>query len=149
LTKLAHLCHTGAMRHLKLLLVSLCVGAISQALAADPPPPSPPVASATPVESATPVSSAPPAASTAAASAAKPEDATTAARLEAQTKRLKASGYKPEVHNGVTLFCRNEQKIGSRFETKTCSNGDEIERVAQDAKDNMQKGQRQNPLRSQ
>ena len=131
------------MRHLKLLLVSLCVGALSQALAADPPPPSPPV------ESATPVSSAPPAASTAAASADKPEVPTAAASLEAQTKRLKSLGYKPEVHNGVTLFCRNEQKIGTRFETKNCSNGDDIERAAREAKDAMQKGQMQNPLRSQ
>jgi hypothetical protein len=129
------------MRYLGVLLVSLCVGALSQALAADPPP-SPPAVPATPV------SSAPPSLSTAAASPAKPEDATSA-RLEAQTKRLKASGYKPEVHNGVTLFCRNEQKTGTRFETKTCSNGDDIERAAQDAKDTMQKGQRQNGVRSQ
>jgi hypothetical protein len=137
------------MRHLKLLLVSLCVGALSQALAADPPPPSPPVASATPV------SSVPPAASTAATSADKPEDPTAARleaekkRFEAQKKRLKAAGYKPEVHNGVTLFCRNEQKMGTRFETPFCGEGDDIERAARDAKDVMQKGQMQNPLRSQ
>ena len=130
------------MRHLKLLLVSLCVGALSQALAADPPPPPPAVP-------ATPVSSAPPTLSTAAASAAKPQDATAAASLEAQTKRLRSAGYKPEVHNGVTLFCRNEQKMGTRFETKTCSNGDDIERAARDAKDTIKNTQRQNPLRSQ
>jgi len=130
------------MLKLKLLLVSLCAGALSQALAADPPPPSPPVVSATPV------SSAPPTVSTPAESAAKPE-VPTAASLDAQTKRLKSAGYRPETHNGVTLFCRNEQKIGTRFETKTCSNGDDIERAARDAKDAVQNVQRQNPLRGQ
>ncbi|HEX3911934.1 MAG TPA: hypothetical protein VHW71_00390 [Steroidobacteraceae bacterium] len=129
------------MLRLKLCLVSLCVGALSQALAADPPQ-SPPAASAMPVASA------PSTVSTPAASAAKPEDLA-AARLEAQTKRLKAAGYKPQVRNGVTLFCRNETKIGTRFETKICADGDVIEKAAQDAKDVMQKVQMQNPLRSQ
>jgi hypothetical protein len=127
------------MQYLKLLLVSLCVGALSQALAADPPQAAAP---------ATPASSAPPPSSTDAASAVKPEDATAAANLAAQTKRLKSAGYKPEVHNGVTLFCRNEKKTGSFFETKTCSDGDNIERAAQEAKDAVQKNQRQNPLRA-
>jgi hypothetical protein len=68
-----------------------------------------------------------------------------AASLKAQAKRLKAAGYKPEVRNGVTLFCRNETRIGTRFETKTCSEGDIIEKGTQDTKDVMQKVQRQNP----
>jgi hypothetical protein len=127
------------MQYLKLLLVSLCVGALSPALAADPPPAAAP---------ATPDSSAPPPLSTA-ASAAKPEDATAAANLAAQTKRLRSAGYKPEVHNGVTVFCRNEKKIGSFFETKTCGDGDMIERAAQEAKDSVQKNQRQNGIRAQ
>jgi hypothetical protein len=104
------------MRYLKILLVSLCVGALSQALAADPPAPSTP--------------------------AAEPEKPTAAA-LEEQTKRLRALGYKPEVHNGVTIFCRKEMPLGSRFEKKTCGNGDEIERNAQAARDSMQNAQRQ------
>jgi hypothetical protein len=137
LTDLPHLCHTATMRRLKLLLICLCVGALSQALAADPPP----------VVSATSVASAPSTVSTPVASAAKPEDSA-AARLEAQTKRLKAARYKPEVRNGVTLFCRNETQLGTRFETKICSDGDIIEKGIQDAKDVMQKVQRQNPLTS-
>lgn len=105
------------MRHLKVLLVSLCVGALSQALAADPPPPpSPP--------------------------AAEPEKSTAAA-LEEQTKRLRAMGYKLEVHDGVTVFCRKEMPLGTRFEKKVCGNGDEIEKNAQAARDSVQNGQRQ------
>jgi hypothetical protein len=105
------------MRHLKILLLSLCVGALSQALAADPPPaPSPP--------------------------AAEPEKPTAAA-LEEQTKRLRALGYKPEVQGGVTVFCRKEMPLGSRFEKKICGNDDEIEKNAQAARDAVQNGQRQ------
>jgi hypothetical protein len=104
------------MRHLKILLASLCVGALSQALAADPPPPPPP-------------SSSPP--------AAEPEKPTAAALAE-QTKRLRSMGYKAEVQkSGVTLFCRGEKPIGSNLEHKVCANGDDIERRAQDAKDAM------------
>jgi len=106
------------MRHLKILLVSLCLGALSQALAADPPPSPPP-----------------------SPTAAEPEKS--AAALEEQTKRLRAMGYKPEVHNGVTVFCRKEMPLGSRFEKKVCGNGDEIEKNAQAARDSLQNGQRQ------
>jgi hypothetical protein len=107
------------MKHLKILLVSLVVGALSQALAADPPPPPSP---------------SPP--------AAEPEKSTAAASEE-QTKRLRAMGYKREVHAGVTVFCRNETPLGSRFDKKVCGNGDEIERNAQAARDSLQNGQRQ------
>jgi hypothetical protein len=106
------------MTHLKILLVSLCLGALSQALAADPPPPPP----------------SPP--------AAEPEKPMAAA-LEEQTKRLRALGYKPEVHDGVTVFCRKEMPLGTRFEKKVCGNGDEIEKNAQAARDSVQNGQRQ------
>jgi len=132
------------MQYIKVLLISLCVGAFSQAIADDSPPP-PTQAAAAPVSSATPP------VSTAAASAAQPreQDAAAAANLAAQTKRLKSAGYKPEVHNGRTLFCRNEPKMGTRFETRVCSDGDIIEQAARDAKDATQNAQRHNGIRSQ
>jgi hypothetical protein len=135
--------HIRTMQYIKLLLVSLCVGAFSQAMADDSPAPSPQAAAA-------PVSSTPPPASTAAASEAKPQEQdAAAAALAAQTKRLKSSGYKPEVHNGRTLFCRNEPKMGTRFETKVCSDGDIIEQNARDAKDAVQNAQMRNGTRAQ
>ena len=144
MTEPLRLWHIRTMQYIKLLLVSLCVGAFSQAMADDSPPPSPQAAAA-------PVSSTPPPASTAAASEAKPQDqnAVAAANLAAQTKRLKSSGYKPEVHNGRTLFCRNEPKMGTRFETKVCSDGDIIEQNARDAKDAVQNAQMRNGTRAQ
>jgi hypothetical protein len=111
------------MRNLQILLVSLCVGATWQAFADNPPPP-PPAESAPPAEPA------------------KPEKPAAAA-LEEQTKRLRAMGYKPEVQNGVTVFCRKETPMGTRFEKKICGNGDEIERNAQAARDAMQNAPRQ------
>jgi hypothetical protein len=140
------------MQYLKLLLVSsLCVGALSQALADEPPPaaaPATPASSAPAPLSTAAASPVKPEDATSAASAAKPDDAAAAANLAAQTKRLRSAGYKPETHNGVTLFCRSEKKMGSFFETKTCSDGDSIEKAAQEAKDSVQKFQRQNPLRA-
>jgi len=114
------------MHHLKVSLVFLGLGVLSQARAADPP------------------ATSPPAAETPHPDAAKPESPT-AADLEEQTKRLRALGYKPEVHNGVTVFCRKEMPLGTRFEKKICGNGDEIERNAQAARDAMQNGPRQSP----
>jgi hypothetical protein len=101
------------MRNLQILLVFLCIGATWQALADNPP-----------------------------AEPAKPEKPAAAA-LEEQTKRLRAMGYKPEVQNGVTVFCRKETPMGTRFEKKICGNGDEIERNAQAARDALQNGPRQ------
>jgi hypothetical protein len=134
------------MKTLILLLVSLCVGTLSQSFAADAPPPSPQAVPAQPV-SAAPVAGTLSTVSTPAASAAKTEDPA-AVRFAAQTKRLRAMGYKPEVHNGVTLFCRYETRLGSRFEVPNCQEGDIIEKEAQDSKDVMQKVQRQNPMTS-
>jgi hypothetical protein len=102
------------MRNLNILLISLCVGFATQALADDAP-----VADSTP-----------------AADAAKPD--AKAAALAEQTKRLRSMGYSPETHRGVTVFCRSEKTIGSNFERKTCRNGDDIERDAQAAKDSLQ-----------
>src|ERR1700729_3496368 len=76
-----------SMRCPKILPLVLCLAAASPVWADDPP----------------------------AADAAKPEKPSAAA-LEEQTKRLKALGYKPEVQNGVTVFCRKETPLGTRFE---------------------------------
>jgi hypothetical protein len=118
------------MQMLKLVLVSLCLGAVSQTVTADPPAPT--SAPATQAATATEAAAAPAAAASSTQSeAAKQAD-------EAQAKRLHAQGYRPEVHNGVTVYCRKEAQIGTRFETKNCAPGDQIERAAQEAKDGLQ-----------
>jgi hypothetical protein len=35
-------------------------------------------------------------------------------------KQAREAGFKPEVRNGVTVFCWNDADIGSRLSTKKC-----------------------------
>jgi hypothetical protein len=53
-------------------------------------------------------------------STAKPE-------LTPEDKELIARGYKLEMRHGEKYFCRKEQAIGSRFETKQCDTAQSIE----------------------
>lgn len=125
------------MNHLKFLIVILAGQALSQALAADPSPsasadqPTAAAAAATsekPASSATTVSNA---ASATQAPASTEETAEAAKKaMDAQAKRLRSLGYRPEVQNGRTVFCKKESMIGTTFPTKTCGNGDSIEEAA-------------------
>jgi hypothetical protein len=68
---------------------------------------------------------------------------TTDPAAAAQIKRLQAAGYKPELHNGEILFCRNETVVGSRFDQKICNTSDQLENVANTAREqtvNVQRG---------
>lgn len=112
----------------KILSISLCMGVGSVAFANDPTPPATNTATA-------PVT--PDAASTTAADQAKTATttATTATTAKAsdsvtpeQAKIFRSAGYKPEVRNGTTYFCRKEAQLGTRFETKVCGTADEIRR---------------------
>src|SRR5260370_9891455 len=37
-----------------------------------------------------------------------------------QLKQILAKGYRPESHDGTTVYCRKETPVGTRFPTKTC-----------------------------
>jgi hypothetical protein len=113
-------------------LMSACIGAGACAFAADPPV-SPtqveagqpaPVAAAAP-----PAASAPAAAAATADSSAKSEPTSKNDVTPAQMKAFRQAGYKPEVRNGQTYFCRKEAQLGTRFESKTCGTAAEIERA--------------------
>jgi hypothetical protein len=57
-------------------------------------------------------------AAAAAAGAAKPSaKPTDAASI---VKKAKQTGWRPEVHNGNTVYCRNDAEVGSRFSTRRC-----------------------------
>jgi hypothetical protein len=47
--------------------------------------------------------------------------------LTPEEKQLIARGYKLEMRQGEKYFCRREQQIGSRFETKICDTATSIE----------------------
>ena len=125
-------------------LTVLCIGALSQALATEPPSSAPqatpesatstqanPTAAdpATKPPGAVPAAAASPAASSAPArQGAAPQVSLKAgdAVAEAQLKTLRSAGYKPVVRNGEVLFCRNEAPLGSRLEKKVCSTAGQL-----------------------
>ena len=134
------------MRFIIGLALCFCAMQASQALADDqtssaaqPAPASPPAASSatTPASSSTtakPASDAKPAASS-----------TGAAPDEATDKRLRSQGYKPEMHNGNTVYCRKETELGSRFPSKVCATPEQLANANKDSQDALDKVQRQAP----
>ncbi len=119
------------MRFVAGLLISLS-SIVSQAVATEPP------------TSAQPGQTAPAAASTTAPnSTAKTDPATKGGASESQAKLLRAAGYKAEVRNGQTIYCRKEAQLGSRFESKVCGTADELERLTVKSKEAIDKAQRE------
>jgi hypothetical protein len=125
-------------------LTVLCIGALSQVLASEPPSSAPQAApaSAAPTEATTtaadPAAKPPeaaPAATTSPAASSAPAHQGTAPQVtlkagdelaEAQLKQLRSAGYKPEVRKGQVFFCRNEAPLGSRLEKKVCSTAGQL-----------------------
>jgi hypothetical protein len=98
-----------------------------------------PAAAATAAPAATVASSSSPAQAT---SAAAPPANSSKALSDAE-KKLRSQGYKPEVHNGNTVYCRKETQLGSHFESKTCGSPEQIVRAQQDSKETLEKIQRE------
>jgi hypothetical protein len=135
------------MKNLNLLLASLSFGALTQAIAAEPPaapaPQSTEVAAAT--AAADSADSAKQAADAAAASAEKAKLAADAAAKEAdasqadaEKKVMHARGYKQVVRGGQVLYCRREPKLGSNFDTEVCNTFDNIQLQLKYAQDSVQ-----------
>ena len=134
------------MRSINGLLILLSAGVASQALAADPPAPPAQSAAAATTSAAPPTSAAAtaPAVPTAAPTAAKTDAATNNGRTETQVKTLRSAGYKPEMHNGQTLWCRRETQVGTRFEKKTCGTADELEQLTKESQEMVTRVQQKN-----
>ena len=113
-----------------LLTVACSLGVASAAWCADEP--------AQPAEQAAQAQRAAEASSAANDEAAKAAAAKKAAEADAEEKRLLARGYKKEIHNGETFYCRYETKMGSRFETKQCGTVESMNQAEQQARDLMQ-----------
>lgn len=114
---------------------------------ADPAPGTPPAA--TSAQTATPAPSAAPAASSATATpnstAAAPVTAAAQAQSDdaADEKRLRAAGYKPEMHNGEKIWCRKEDSIGSRLAVqRNCGTASSLAKSMQDNQRNVADSQR-------
>jgi hypothetical protein len=122
------------MRRAPIFLMSLYVGVGSDALAAEPPVPSTPVQQSEPAAAAAPpsttVASADPS-----ADSQKSDPASKSGISASQAKALRLAGYKPEVRNGQTLYCRREAQLGTRFESKVCGTAAEIERSTENSQE--------------
>jgi hypothetical protein len=135
------------MKYLVALAAVLCALTLQSARGAEPPAQSnaaPPAPVSPPATEVTPAAPGTAPAPTQAASSKEAQNQTT--DEEAQAKRLRGLGWRPEVQNGQTVFCKKEAQLGSRFPTKECGSADVIERRTQEAKDDLHKFQQQNTV---
>ena len=128
------------MRFAVPLLACALAGAATAALADPPPtaasPSAPPAAAATPPSTATPAPAATaPTAAIAHASAAPADDPQAAAT----EKRLRSAGYKPQTVDGVKIWCRTENSLGSRLaQQKNCGTAQDLERSVRETQDRFE-----------
>jgi hypothetical protein len=137
------------MRMMVGLFTVLSVGALSQAMATDPPAEAPKAATST----SAPATTAPAAASTSPATTDKATgtstDGTRQVKLvagdeaaDARLKKLRAAGYRAEMHGKDLVFCRKEAVVGSRFEKKVCNSADELDNQMANGRDLVENTQR-------
>jgi hypothetical protein len=135
------------MRKLMGLLAVISVAGISPVFATDPP-----ATTTTSDTASTPAKTDQPSDTKATATAtAKPADGQVKLvagddAADKQLKRLKAAGYKPEVHGGEVVFCRKEAVLGSRFEKKMCSTADALDQQMSTAQEMASQAQRNSTI---
>jgi hypothetical protein len=117
------------------LFALLSTGLLTQALADEP--------SAAPAAAATAAQSGAASATTPAAADPKAAATLSDAATVAQIHRLRSAGYKPQIKNGETQWCKAQMETGSRLtHVNVCGTADQIEQSIQDAKDTVEKIQR-------
>jgi hypothetical protein len=138
----------NSMRIMIGLLTCLCMGEWSQALATDPPsqastadqsgqaPPAATSAAAPNAAAPATSSSSAASASVAATTPAKPAD-----DGDADDKYLRQQGFKREVRNGQTYYCRSEIVVGSRFQNKVCGTAESLTMARRQAQAAVSKAQ--------
>ena len=143
------------MRMVSLVLAGLGAAGLAQAehyhladgpLPAAPAPPAPATAPAHGHEATAPHEARAPApAESAAAATAEPAEAKT---QEADNqKRLYAAGYRPEIQNGVRLWCRRELTLGSRLAAqKNCGTAESLAQAVQQNQRQIDDAQRKTGL---
>jgi len=145
------------MRKAAGLLVLLALGSGSLTRAQDAAASATPAAAATTAPATAAPTNAPAAAATPADAApapgvskepAKPASITVVAdpmALAPWEKEFLSRGYKLEIRQGTKFFCRREQQIGSRFETKTCSTGEALRAQQASAQEVLRRMQSDTP----
>jgi hypothetical protein len=135
------------MRKLIGLLAMISVLGVSPVFATDPP-----VATTTSDTASAPTKAEPsPDAKVTTTTGTKPKDGEVKlvagdSEADKQLKRLKAAGYKPEVHGGEVVFCRKEAVLGSRFEKKMCASAESLEHQMNNAQEMASQAQRNSSM---
>lgn len=63
--------------------------------------------------------------------------------LDPEEKRLLAQGYKPEIRNGVKVYCKLEEELGTRLgRIKHCGTPAQLKAQQTDNRETLQKMQR-------
>ena len=137
------------MRMIVGLFTVLSVGALSQAMATDPPAEAPKAATSTPAPSTTAPAATSTSTTTTDKATAPSTDGTRQVKLvagddaaDARLKKLRAAGYRAEMHGKELLFCRKEAVVGSRFEKKVCSTAEELDNQMANGRDVVENTQR-------
>jgi len=128
------------MRFAVPLLACALAGAATAALPDPPPtaarPSAPPAAAATPPSTATPAPAATAPTDAIAHASAAPADDPQAAATE---RRLRSAGYKPQTVDGVKIWCRTENSLGSRLaQQKNCGTAQDLERSVRETQDRFE-----------
>lgn len=85
----------------------------------------PPPASSAPASTPAPAAATPaPAATTAAPAASTPAPASSS---DADLKKARAAGLRPETRKGATVYCYEDSNIGSHFTTKKCVDASQLD----------------------
>lgn len=136
------------MRMIVGLFTVLTVGALSQAMATDPPAEAPKAATSTSAPSSTTQASTT-TSSTTSDKAATSTDGTRQVRLiagdeaaDTRLKKLRAAGYRTEMHGQDVVFCRKEPVLGTRFEHKVCHTAEELDNMSSNGRDTVETAQR-------
>jgi len=136
------------MRMIVGLFTVLTVGALSQAMATDPP------ADATKAATSTSAPSSTTTAATSTSSATTDKVATNAGgtrqvkliagdeAADTRLKKLRAAGYKTEMHGQEVVFCRKEAVLGTRFDHKVCHTAEELDNMSSNGRDAVETAQR-------
>ena len=122
------------MRNSTALLFSVCLAASLQVFAAEPPAAVEKVAGAAPESAPAPTAAVNPDKDkpvTSADAAKTVADDDVAAK--ARDKRFIGMGYKPTKRDGVTMYCRKEAVVGTRFSRMICGTAENLDRTAENA----------------
>lgn len=124
-------------RLLSLIVIGTLTGGTMQAYAQQPPEAAKPAPTAPAADAAASAASTAAAASPSAATQtpAAPAAAASAAPSAETLKQARQAGFRPQLVKGVTVYCREDANLGTRFATKKCLNEAQLKSTLEQRRD--------------